>query len=186
MIWGFTIWATVALLYVVHVFFNGNRWAAVSGAAVLVPALGMELVNAWIGPFWIAQESVFLVLAGCPVEKLILYTVGGTWACVMLDQARNRGAAGKATPWLGVLGVAALLTTIEWVLNFTQAFRWVRPWTVVGAFIYYGIGAVILFRLHDVLCTIDARQRGAAHRRPRDGRGKALHIVPGDRKSHVG
>jgi len=185
-IWGFTIIGTVALLYVVHVFLNVNRWAAVSGAAVLVPALGMELVNGWIGPFWIAQESAYLVLTGCPVEKLILYAVGGTWACVMLDQARNRGEADGAIPWLGVFGVAALLTTIEWFLNLTQAFRWVRPWTVVGAFVYYGVGAVLLFRLFDALSAIGARQRGAAHRRPRDSRGKALHIVPGDRKSHVG
>lgn len=186
MIWGFTIIGTVALLYVVHVFLNVNRWAAVSGAAVLVPALGMELVNGWIGPFWIAQESAYLVLTGCPVEKLILYAVGGTWACVMLDQARNRGEADGAIPWLGVFGIAALLTTIEWFLNLTQAFRWVRPWTVVGAFVYYGVGAVLLFRLFDALSAIGARQRGAAHRRPRDSRGKALHIVPGDRKSHVG
>lgn len=179
MIWGFTIIATVALLYVVHVFFNGNRWAAVSGAAVLVPALGMELVNVWIGPFWIAQESVYLVLAGCPVEKLVLYAVGGTWACVMLDQARNRGAADGATPWLGVLGIAALLTTIEWFLNLTQAFRWVRPWTVVGAFGYYAVGAVTLFRLHGALCSIDTRRRS-------DHRRGALRRVPGERKLHVG
>ncbi|OGW61088.1 MAG: hypothetical protein A2638_02870 [Nitrospirae bacterium RIFCSPHIGHO2_01_FULL_66_17] len=180
MIWGFTIIATVALLYVVHVFLNVNRWAAVSGAAVLVPALGMELLNGWIGPFWIAQESVYLVLAGCPVEKLILYAVGGTWACVMLDQARNRGAADGATPWLGVLGVAALLTTIEWFLNLTQAFRWVRPWTVVGAFVYYGVGAVLLFRLYDARSAVSARRRGHDHRRG------APHLVPGDRKFHVG
>ncbi len=184
--WSFTILATIALLYMVHVFFNANRWAAVSGAAVLVPALGMELVNAWIGPFWIAQESVYLVAPGCPVEKLILYAVGGTWACSMRDQARNRNQGAGTTLWFGVLGVAALLTTIEWFLNFTQAFRWVRPWTVVGAFMYYGVGAVMLFRLHDVLCAIAARQRGAAHRRPRDGRGKPIHLVPGDRKFHVG
>src|SRR3989338_4647474 len=151
MIWPVTVLATIAVLYVAHVFLKVDRQAAVCGLGLVVLALGMEWLNGWLGQFWISQQSALPVGVGGSVEKLILYLVGGTWACVALARVSVRADARYSGRWAAVASVALLMTAGEGVFNFTDAFRWVRPWSVFGAFVYYSVGAGLLFLAYDAL-----------------------------------
>ncbi len=157
MVWPFTLLAVFSVLYLLHTFIKVDPRAVLAGLLLVPLALCMEFLNQWIGPFWIAQESVYLILTGLPVEKLILYVVGGTFACATLADLQSPEIAKIPPRWLGILAIGLLMASLEFMLNSTEVFRWVRPWTVVGASIYYCVGGFLLFRFYDGLAGVERR-----------------------------
>jgi len=83
-IWLFSTLAAFSLMFIIHVFMKVDRNAALAGIFLIVLTLSMEFLNQWLGPFWIAQDSIYLISAGLPIEKLLLYGMGGTFACKSL------------------------------------------------------------------------------------------------------
>ncbi len=174
MIWLFTLLLVLGVVALFQPLTQMDRAAALGGLFLIPLALGMEFLNQWIGPFWIAQDSVYLVAVGLPVEKLVLYWVGGTFACAALGKLvepkasnmverearhmRDARPAGIPARWLGIVGIGAVMAAIEFVLNAGSAFRWVRPWTVAAAFIYYAVGAFLLFRVYEALSRAKIRR----------------------------
>lgn len=148
MIWQFLLSVLLSGLFLAHMAAFVDRRAALCGVLLLVPALAMEWLNEAIGPFWVAQESIFLIFVGCPVEKLVVYAVGGSWACMALGRRQGKPVWGCHPRWAGVLAAAALMATVEWILNAGQSFRWVRPWTVFASLTYYAVGADVMFRTY--------------------------------------
>ncbi len=143
-IWLFSILTALSLMYIIHAFMKVDRNAALSGLFLVLLAFCMEFLNQWLGPFWIAQRSIYLISAGLPIEKLLLYGIGGTFACMvfmpLVENVRIR--------WAIILGIGLSMAAFELVLNQTMVFRWIRPWTVVVAFIYYVVGTYLLFRFY--------------------------------------
>jgi hypothetical protein len=149
MVWQFIILTALSIMYVIHVFLKVDAQAALSGFFIVLLALCMELINQQIGPYWIAQGSVYLITSGLPIEKLLLYWVGGTFVCVNLTKpAQLAVMKGVSNRWFMIVGIAVIGTVLELFLNLTEVFRWVRPWTMAGAFIYYLAGAHSLFRFY--------------------------------------
>ncbi len=144
MIWQFFVLSALSFMYVLHIFMKVNRHAALSGLFLVLLAVCMEFLNQWLGPFWIAQDSIYLLSAGLPIEKLILYGTGGTFACAvfqpLVENVRDR--------WGIILGIGLSMAVLELVLNQTMVFRWIRPWTVGAAFIYYAVGSYLLFQFY--------------------------------------
>lgn len=144
MIWLFLILTALSLMYILHVFMKVDRHAALSGLFLVLLAVCMEFLNQRLGPFWIAQDSIYLISAGLPIEKLILYGMGGTFACVVFMPLVEN----VSIRWAVILGIGLSVAVFELALNQTVVFRWIRPWTVAAAFIYYAVGAYLLFQFY--------------------------------------
>ena len=144
MIWLFSTLAAFALMFIIHVFMKVDRNAALAGIFLIVLTLSMEFLNQWLGPFWIAQDSIYLISAGLPIEKLLLYGMGGTFACVVFKPLVEN----VSIRWAVILGIGLAMAALELLLNQTMVFRWIRPWTVAAAFIYYAVGSYLLFQFY--------------------------------------
>lgn len=150
MLWQFVMMMSLAGMYEFHVFLKVDRQAVLAGFFLVMLAICMEFFNQWLGPFWIAQESIYQISAGLPVERLLLYFVGGTFVCANLTHLSDKHLAGwVSVRWMVIFAIGIVMTLIEFFLNASQVFRWIRPWTMGGAFVYYLIGGYLLFRFYD-------------------------------------
>jgi hypothetical protein len=148
MTWQFTLVAALSVIYVWHVYLYIDPRAALSAVFLVLLALCMESLNALSGPFWIAQDSLYLINVGLPVEKLGLYLVFGTAVCATLGKYKDAGAARIVGPGVAILVTGLVLTMLEWFLDRAGLLRWIRPWTAIAAFIYYSLGAYLLIRFY--------------------------------------
>ena len=149
MVWQFTLVGGLSAIIILHIVVSLDRWAGLSGLFLVLLSLCMESLNQWLGPFWIAQNSTYLILSGLPVEKLILYCLGGTFACLLFKRYKLVKWATIPSQRLIIVAIAFSMVTLEFFLNQTEAYRWVRPWTAGGAFIYYLVGAFLLLRFYE-------------------------------------
>lgn len=155
MVWMFVLITVLALRYVLHVGAKVGGRAPLAGLFLVLATLCAELVNPLLdllpvvltGPFWIAEGSVLRLTPGLPVEKLVLYLVAGTWVAEQYARhARLRTPSGR---WATIAVGAGLLAGLEFVLNYTTALRWIRPWVVFTAFTYYGVLLFALLEFYD-------------------------------------
>ena len=145
MIWLFIILSALSFMYMAHIFVKVDRHAALSGIFLVLLAVSMESLNQRLGPFWMAQDSIYLLSAGLPIEKLLLYGIGGTFACtIFVPLLKN-----ALIRWSFIVGIGLAMAVFEFLLNQTMVFRWIRPWTVGAAFIYYTVGSYLLFQFYD-------------------------------------
>lgn len=150
MVWLSSVLVIFLSLLFLYVYTKIDPHAALSGLFLIPITFFMEIINEGLGPFWIAQDSAYLIFTGLPVEKLLIYIAGGIFICLSIDL--HRQGPSKTSLWKQssiVIGIALVIVIFELVLNQTTVYRWVRPWTTPTALIYYSLGVYLLFRFYD-------------------------------------